>query len=90
MKTIYFVLLSVVLSASLWCDSASAYVARRSAVVAQGPYGGTVVAASRTAIGGRRFGFLASEDQRKSQSQNSAQNLCEPHVKPTTDVKVSH
>lgn len=85
MKTTHFTLVSLLLISGLWYESASAAVAvRRSAVVAQGPYGGTAVAGSRTAVVRPGYGFVAQDDQRKGR------NLCEPHVKPATDVKVSH
>lgn len=84
MKTRYFALLSLVLTSGLWCNSASALVARRTAVVAQGPYGGTVVAASRTAIVRPGYGFLAENETQKSR------NLCESPAKSKAFVKVSH
>jgi len=50
-------------------DTAEAYVARRSAFVAQGPEGGVVVGTRRTAFGRPGYGFL--EDERfKQVSEN--------------------
>jgi hypothetical protein len=85
MKKTYFTLLSLLLSSGLWYESASAAVAvRRTAIVAQGPYGGAVVAGSRTAIVRPGYGFFAKDNSRQ------AKNLCEAQAKPTADVKVSH
>lgn len=85
MKTTCFTLVSFLLSSGLWYESASAdFAVRRSAVVAQGPYGGTVVAGSRTAVVRPGYGFFAKDEQRK------ARNLCEPQGRPAADVKVSH
>lgn len=85
MKTRYFTLVSLLLSSGLWYETASAdFAVRRSAVVARGPYGGTVVAGSRTAIVRPGYGFFAKDEARK------AKNLCEPQGKPAADVKVSH
>jgi hypothetical protein len=85
MKMPYFTLVSLLLSSSLWCESASAdFAVRRSAIVAQGPYGGTVVAGSRTAVVRPGYGFFAKDETRQ------AQKLCEPQGKPVAAVKVSH
>lgn len=85
MKMTYFTLVSLLLSSSVWYESASAdFAARRSAVVAQGPYGGTAVAVRRTAVVRPGYGFVAKDEPRK------VQKLCEPQGKPAADVKLSH
>jgi hypothetical protein len=67
MKTTSLIFIALIALPGFMPESASAAVAaRRSAVVVQGPYGGTAVAASRTAIVGRRYGFLPADDSKET------------------------
>jgi hypothetical protein len=91
MKTLQLVLVSVALSSFSLVESASAAVAvRRTAIVAQGPGGTTVVAGRRTAIVRPGYGFVASTDTKKVEAADSKRAPCEPHVKPIAVVETAH
>lgn len=96
MKTSSLIFIALIVLPGLMPESASAFVARRSAVVVQGPYGGTAVVASRTAIGGRRYGFLPADDIKEaaanSQQATDARHTkaCDADLKNVRLVKASH
>jgi 2-phospho-L-lactate guanylyltransferase (CobY/MobA/RfbA family) len=86
-------ILSIVLLSFLVIDTANAAVVRRSAVVVQGPAGGTVVGASRTAIVRPGFGFVSNRDAvEKAGSaavlvKAAGEKACEPNLKA---LRTSH
>jgi hypothetical protein len=83
MKTTYFALVGLLLSSGVWYESASADVAaRRTAVVARGPAGGTVVAGSRTAVVRPGYRSLAQEAAVDAQQSKNSGKLDAAHVKP--------